>query len=227
MHTTIKRLVLYTVGLFFLSLGVTFSIYANLGVSPVSSLAYAFSLTTGLTVGMTTIFSHLLYIMIQVFLTKRLDWRNSLLQMTIALFFGGFIDVSLLLVRMLLPQPGSLLLQLAYLAASLLLVGGGLFLNINAHFTLMPYDELTKTLSKELKMPFGKAKIMGDLSNVLVAGAICLLFLRSFGSIGIGTIVSALGIGKVLGWFSGRFQVSIEQWLAAPTQAEEVKITAE
>ena len=47
-NRTMKRLILYVFGLFFLTLGISFSIQAGLGVSPVSSLAYAFALTTGI-----------------------------------------------------------------------------------------------------------------------------------------------------------------------------------
>nr|WP_309098666.1 hypothetical protein [Fredinandcohnia onubensis] len=54
-NVNIKRLSLYIIGLFFLSLGVSFSIQVDLGVSPVSSLAYAFALASGLSVGMMTI----------------------------------------------------------------------------------------------------------------------------------------------------------------------------
>ena len=62
----IKRVLLYVVGLFMLSFGVSLSIYANFGVSPVSSLAYGLSLITGVSVGATTIFTHIIYIIIQM-----------------------------------------------------------------------------------------------------------------------------------------------------------------
>ena len=54
-HTITKRLVLYVVGLFLLALGATFSIIADIGVSPVTSLAYALALLTGLSVGIMTV----------------------------------------------------------------------------------------------------------------------------------------------------------------------------
>ena len=76
MNVTIKRLVLYVFGLFFLSLGVSFSIQAGLGVSPVSSLAYAISLTTGLSIGITTVLANVLFIIVQVILNKRIDLKE-------------------------------------------------------------------------------------------------------------------------------------------------------
>ena len=76
MNVTLKRLVLYVFGLFFLTLGVSFSIQAGLGVSPVSSLAYAFSLTTGLSIGITTVLANVLFIIIQVILNKRIELKE-------------------------------------------------------------------------------------------------------------------------------------------------------
>ena len=75
-NETMKRLVLYVVGLFFLTLGVSFSIQAGLGVSPVSSLAYAFALTTGLSIGITTVLANVLFIIVQVILNKRIDLKD-------------------------------------------------------------------------------------------------------------------------------------------------------
>ncbi len=216
-----KRFVLYVVGLFFLALGVSLSITANLGVSPVSSLPYAISLTTGITIGVTTIVAHVLYIMIQVLLTKKFEWKGALIQLMIAFLFGFFINTSLALVNWALPPAETILLQALYLIVSLFLVAGGLFGYSNANFTLMPYDELTKVISSVFKMPFGKAKIIGDVINVIVAGAICLIFLRSFGSIGVGTIAASVSIGKILDIFITYFQKPLENWLDGNQQPED------
>ena len=56
----------------------------------------------------------------------------------------------------------------------------------------MPYDALTYVISEKFNLKFSKAKISSDLINVCVAGAICLIFIQSLGSIGIGTLIAAL-----------------------------------
>lgn len=214
----LKRISLYLVGLFMLSTGVSLSIYANLGVSPVSSLSYAFSLVSGLSVGATTIFAHILFIIIQIIITKRLDAKNALVQLIIAFLFGFFVDTAMFLVTNILPVPSNLFIQWSYLILSLFTVAFGLFGYSNAQFTLMPYDELTKVISREFKMPFGKAKITGDISNVVVATIICLLALGSLGSIGLGTIIASVSIGKIIGWVSTNFQ----KYMTAFLQEEEL-----
>lgn len=55
---TIKQVTVYLSGLFILTLGLNLSIYAGLGVSPISSLAYAFTLATGISVRLTTIIAY-------------------------------------------------------------------------------------------------------------------------------------------------------------------------
>lgn len=224
-HTkiTVKRLSLYVIGLFFLSLGVSFSIQAALGVSPVSSLAYALALTSGLSVGMMTIAANILFIIMQVILSKRFDLKESVVQLIITFLFGFFMDATLFLVQ-LLPTPETLVMRWVFLVLSLFIVAIGLLGYFTAKFPLMPYDALTYVISEKFNMQFSKAKITSDLLNVCVAGLVCLIFIHSLGSIGIGTVVAAYFIGKILGWLMPRYQKYLVQWIGQ--NKEKVKIEA-
>ncbi|KXH80628.1 YitT family protein [Sporosarcina sp. HYO08] len=209
---TTKQVIVYLLGLFFLSLGVSFSIEAGLGVSPVSSLAYAFTLTSGLSIGITTVIANVLFIICQAVLRKRIDLKNFALQLIITFFFGFFMDATLFIVQ-LLPTPETMILRWIYLIISLFVVSFGLLNYFTAKLPLMPYDTLTFVVSERFKLEFSKAKISSDLINVLVAAVTCLIFIQSFGSIGVGTIVAAYFIGKVLGWMMAHFQQPLQQWV--------------
>jgi len=213
-HTdvTMKRLVLYIGGLFFLTLGVSLSIQAGLGVSPVSSLAYALVLTTGLSIGITTVLANILFILVQIILNKRINIKDFILQLIISVVFGFFMDATLFIVQ-LLPPPESIVLRCVYLIISLFVVSAGLIGYFTAKLPLMPYDALTYVISERFKLKFSKAKIMGDLLNVFVSATLGLVFIKSFGSIGIGTIVAAYFIGKILGWMISHYQESLKQWV--------------
>jgi len=212
MKKTTKRLVLYVFGLFFLSLGVSFSIQAGLGVSTVSSLPYAVSLTTGISIGMTTVMANVLFILIQVSLTRRITLQDFGAQLVIAFLFGFFMDVTLFLLQ-LLPTPETLFGRFGFLVISLFVVAVGLIGYFTAKLPLMPYDALTYVISEKCKMKFSKAKISSDLLNVGVAGSVCLVFIHSFGSIGIGTLLAAYFIGKILGWMISTFQQPLQRWV--------------
>ncbi|NLY79179.1 MAG: hypothetical protein GX072_04560 [Lysinibacillus sp.] len=211
-HVTWKRVTVYVLGLFFLALGVSISIKADLGVSPVSSLAYAIALTFGLSVGITTILANILFIFIQVILHKKVDIRDFLLQLLIGFLFGFFIDATLFLVRF-LPTHETLITQFLYLTVSLFIVGGGLLGYLVSKLPLMPYDALTYVISERFKLEFSKAKITSDILNVCVAGAICIIFIGSFGAVGIGTIIAAYFIGKILGIYMKWFKMPLEKWI--------------
>ncbi|EMR07018.1 hypothetical protein C772_01154 [Bhargavaea cecembensis DSE10] len=211
-NVTMKRLLLYVVGLFFLSLGVSFSIQANLGVSPVSSLAYAFSLSAGFSVGMMTIAANMLFIVLQVVLSKRLIVREAIVQLIIAFLFGFFMDFTLYLLQV-FPAPETMAMRVLFLIISLFVVAVGLLGYTSVKFPLMPYDELTAVIAEKIKWPVGQAKITSDLLNVVAAGLVCLISIGSLGAIGIGTVIAAYFIGKILGVLIRHFREPLLKWV--------------
>ncbi|MFD6510504.1 YitT family protein [Bacillus sp. NPDC060175] len=211
-NRTLKRIILYVLGLFFMSIGISMSIQAGFGVSPVSSLAYASTLTIGLSVGVTMALANVLYIIIQVILSKRMELNEFVSQFIISFLFGFFMDATLFLVQ-LFPAPETLLARSVYLIVSLFVIAVGLMGYTTAKLPLMPYDALTYAISGKFNLKFGKAKILSDLINICVAGAICIVFIQSLGSIGIGTLIAAYFIGKILGWMIPYYQPTLQQWV--------------
>ncbi|WP_419865868.1 YczE/YyaS/YitT family protein [Ureibacillus xyleni] len=207
-----KRIALYVVGLFFLAIGIAFSIQAALGVSPVSSLAYAFALVTGMSVGLMTVVANMIFIIMQVIFTKKINLREFGLQLLVAFLFGFYMDFALFLVR-LLPTPETIFMRSIFLIISLFIVGIGLLGYFNAKLPLMPYDALTYAISDKFQMPFPKAKITSDLINVCLSLVICLIFIHSFGSVGIGTLIAAYFIGKILGVLMKRYKDLLQDWI--------------
>lgn len=212
MNTTLRRLCLYLVGLFFLSTGISFSIQADLGVSPVSSLAYALTLTTGISVGVMLVATNILYILIQVILSKKFSLKDSFVQLTVVFIFGFFTDLTLFLLQF-FPRPDTLSMRWLFLGISLITVPIGLLGYFNAKFKLMPYDELTHVVSERFNIDVSRAKVSSDLLNVTVSALIGLIFIQSFGSVGIGTFISAYLTGNILGWFIKHFQKPIIHWV--------------
>lgn len=207
-----KRITLYVIGLFLLSPGVSFSIQTSLGVSPVSSLAYAITLTAGLSIGITTVIANVLFIVVQIFLNKRVELREFTVQLIVVFLFGFFMDVTLFLVQ-LLPTPESFISKIIVLSISFYIISAALLFYFTAKLPLMPYDALTYVISERFKFTFSKAKITSDMLNVVIAAVICLIFIQSFGSVGIGTILAAYFVGKILGKLIPRFQQPLQQWI--------------
>lgn len=212
MNLTMKRITLYVLGLFVLAFGVSFSILAGFGVSPVSSLPVAVALSSGLSVGVTTVITNLLFIFLHSLLYKRMNVKDIAAPLIVAFLFGFFTDITLFLLK-LFPTPETIVARSTYLLVSLFAISAGLLGYMTAKLPLMPYDALTYAIYERLKMKFSKAKILLDSLNVSLAGAICLIFIQSLGSIGIGTLIAAYLIGKILGWMLTRFKPFLLSWL--------------
>ena len=210
--TISKRLSIYIFGLFLLALGATFSILASLGVFPVTSLPYALALITPLSVGFTTILANIGFIIIQAILLKEIRYKDFFLQLLITFIFGFFMDFTIWLTRS-LPEANSIWFIILYLIISLVIIACGLLFYFTAGLPTMPYDSLTHVIGSKWHMNFSKAKITSDILSVVLSLALCLIFIQSFGAIGIGTFIATYGIGKIVGVVLHTFQPRLKEWV--------------
>lgn len=83
-----KRYLIFLVGLFISSLGVSLVTKANLGTSPISSIPYVLSLNFSLTLGNFTIIFSLFLIALQLLILRNDFKLEHLLQIPISILFG-------------------------------------------------------------------------------------------------------------------------------------------
>ena len=88
----LKRYLLLLAGLAIMAFGVAFSIKADLGTSPISSVPYVASLFTPLTVGTATIVMHCVFILLQILILRKNYHPIQLMQLPVAFFFGYLTD---------------------------------------------------------------------------------------------------------------------------------------
>lgn len=207
-----KRFLLYICGLFLLALGASLSIRANLGVSPVTSLAYSLHLTCHFSMGLATVGANVLFIIVQSLLNRSVDLRESAAQLLLSFVFGFFMDATLWVLAW-LPEAQSVWLQVVYLVISLWVIALGLIAYFTPKLPLMPYDALSFAIKNRFQLTFARAKISGDVVNVFAAATLCWLVLHRWGAIGIGTFVAAIGIGKIMGWLLPHVQPILLHWL--------------
>ena len=219
MKTIYKRLIIYVIGLFTLALGCSFSIMAHLGVSPVSSLAYSIHLISPWSVGLASVVVYMAFIAIQMILNRCVDLREACLQMILSVIFGFFMDATLWLLAF-LPAAQHWWLQAAYLIISLWVISCGLVGYFTAKLPLLPYDALSFAIKNRFDIPFSRAKISGDVINVLISASLCWTFLHQWGAIGIGTAIAAVSIGKIMGFLNPKLQPVLLNWLHAHTQQQ-------
>ena len=160
----LRRIIVYTFGLFILALGVAFSIQSKLGVSPVSSFPYALSIVTAKDVGLMTTIVFSTYVLIQVLILRRQFPLKHLFQVLIASLFGYFVSLSMTIVGSL--NPISYPARLSFLGISLVLIAVGIIFYLAAELIPMPAEGLILSVSKVASIPFGKGKIIFDVTSV-------------------------------------------------------------
>lgn len=194
------RLVIYIIGLGILSLGVVLNIKTGLGVSAISSVPYVISNITGMSMGTITIFVYCVYILVQIILIgKNFKWL-ILLQLPCSLLFGKYTD---LFVKIIQIQPTSIVMSYVLLAFAILFTAVGVVLTVGMKIVPNAPDGLVQEIAIKAKIKFGLAKNLFDILSVVISVAISLLVTQRIIGIGVGTVLSAILIGRTIAFLNG------------------------
>lgn len=194
-RTWLHRSLLLLAGLIVLAFGVSFSIKAELGTSPISSLPYVVSCFTPLTVGTATIILHVILITLQILiLRKDYDWMQ-LLQLPVAFIFGYLCDFTLYLVDAI--QCTTYFWQWICCIISIVLTAAGVSLEVGADVTTLAGEGFVLAVCRVLPVQFGTMKVIFDVAIVLIAVILSFVFLHGLVGVREGTVAAALLVGTL------------------------------
>ena len=187
----LKRYVLLLVGLSVMAFGVAFSIKASLGTSPISSVPYVVSLFAPLTVGTATIVMHC------VFLILRKNYHPiQLMQLPVAFFFGYLTDFGVWAVRGVTCD--TYWQQWIVCLIGILLVAVGVSLEVKAGVVVLAGEGVVLAICKVLpKIKFGYMKVGFDVTLVVTACILSLVFTGRIQGVREGTVAAALLVGLI------------------------------
>lgn len=188
-----KKLPIFLLGLYLMSIGVILSVNANLGVSPISCVPYIYGLASPLTLGQTTVVLNVMLIFLQIILLRKAYKLFQLIQFPIIFLFGLFIDMNAEIFQGIVAH--DYLAELLLCLLSCLILGLGVFLEIKASLTFLPGEGLALAISDTFNIEFGKAKIGTDTSLVIIGIISSFVILSSVEGIREGTIIAALLVG--------------------------------
>ncbi len=195
---TIKHFVVLLIGLTLMSASVALAKIAALGTSPISSVPNVLSLITPFTIGqMTIVFNMLLIFLEWVLLQSQFSWSN-IIQIIPTFFFGVMIDGFGTLFSFI--QPDTYLVQLGLTVLSTFVLAFGVLLEVNSRALIMAGEGIAAALSLKFQRPFEIMKVRADLSMVLAAVILTLVFTHNLNGVREGTILAALLTGRVVGW---------------------------
>ena len=200
------RILVYILGLFIMTLGISMSVKSDLGVSPVSSIPYSITCITGLEMGKATILFHIALVLLQIILLGRAFKLKNLLQVVVGIIFGYFTTFSNYLFSF-LPTPHNILIRLILMLGSAVFIAVGIFFYLPADIIPLAGEGAMQAVSIKTHILFNKVKIGFDVSMVTISLIACLLTLGRLGSVGVGTIIAAVLVGTVLGFVTRLFGV--------------------
>ena len=192
------RLPMYFIGLFIMTVGIAFSVRSDLGVSPVSSPPYTLTVVWNVEMGMATFLFHVALVLLQILLLRRKYKPKNLLQLAVGVVFGLFTTFCNSLVMM-IPMPDILPFRIIMLAVSIVIVAIGIFLYVPADIMPLAGEGTMLAISQVTGFKFSNVKIGFDVSVSVISLVICLITVHNPGSVGIGTVVSAVLTGATLG----------------------------
>lgn len=198
---TEKRYVLFVISLFISALGVAFTKHGELGVSPISSVANVMSIKLDFfSLGIWLIIWNCVLILGQILILRKKFKPIQLLQIPLSFLFGYFTDFGLWLVGFIPAE--SYIMRLVIVFIGIVILGFGVSLSVSANVIMNSGEAFVKAISDTTNKNFGNVKIAFDVSCVVLALILSLLFF-DFTIVGTreGTIISALCTGLVVKLF--------------------------
>ena len=195
MNKTILRYFYFLLGLFINSFGIAFITKSALGTSQISSVPYVLSLYfTNMSFGMTTFIFNMIFIIIQIIILKKDFQPIQFLQILANIIFSSFIDLGMYMMNWF--QPDTLLIRLLSLLIGCIILAIGISIEVAPNVIMVPGEGIVKAISDVTQKDFGMVKICFDITLIIIASLCSFFFFHSLQGVGLGTVVSALTVGK-------------------------------
>ena len=220
-----RRLVLfYVAGLLALALGIILNTKSGLGVSPIISVSYSISTILDINFGNMTFVLYCVFVVIEMVLHMirytRMAKQNTdalapaihksvylvllmdLLQLPLSLVFTRFMN----LFSAWIPAPtDNLAAQFVCLFFGITFTGIGAAMSLDMRIIPNPGDGIVQAIADCIHKPVGFTKNCFDLLNITITISVSLIFAHKLIGVGIGTVVSVLGVGRVIALFNHLF----------------------
>jgi len=186
-----RRILQYVAGLVCMAVGLVLLKRMNWGVSPITAVPDAVANITPLTLGNATILLHVLCVLLQVIVQKRVTLK-SILCLGVGVPFGYLVDLF-----MWLYDPSPVLWQkCVMLVVGIAIQGFGVALISGCDMMLPAPDEFNNVVARTYDKKLGNVKMCADAVYVAAAIVINLIFQHSLASVGISSVASVLLTGR-------------------------------
>ena len=205
MKQVIKNYTLFLIGLFIASMGVALSAKAGLGTSPVASVPYSVSLVNhALTFGWWLNMWSVLQIAVQIaLLRKKCKPVEIIIQTVLAFVYGYLTDFSCKLISGL--QANNYIMQFALMILSCFVLGFGIWIQFKGGVAMLPGEAMNRAISEVTGKKYENIKIFFYVLYIIVAAAICFIFIGKLEGVREGSIIAAVLIGNIIKMYNKLF----------------------
>ena len=188
------------------SLGVVLMLHSGSGISAISSVPYAFSeVFPALSLGTWTyIFQGALVLTLMILRRKFVP--SYLFSFVVGFAFSEMLNVHKLWVDTL---PTSVPERILYFVISYILLCIGIALSNRCGLPIIPTDLFPRELADITKIRYSRIKVSYDVICLAITGVMTVLLLGHLDGLGIGTILAAFTMGKVIGWIGDRMDAHV------------------
>ncbi|MDO5549245.1 MAG: DUF6198 family protein [Eubacteriales bacterium] len=199
---TFRRYILCVIGVFFSALGIAIVRLADLGVSPISSVANVMSLKFSmLSLGNWLIIWNCVMILGQILILRRRFQPVQLMQVPLSILFGYFTDFGMWVFAW--ATWDFYPMRLVNVAVGTCLMGFGIAICVIADAVMNSGEAFVKAVSDTTHLEFGNVKIGFDVSCVVLSIVLSLgFFAFTIRGTREGTIIAALCTGIVIKFFT-------------------------
>lgn len=201
----LKRYILFFIGVFINSFGISVITKADLGTSPISSVPYVLSLNFPFSLGEFTIAVNMLMVLAQLVILRRNFKLEHALQIPICVVFGYAIDLTGIFIENV--SLDLYIEKILFLLAGCVILGFGVYLEMLANVAMLPGESLVRAISTTWHTDFGYTKIANDVTMTVIAVVLSFVFAHRLNGVREGTLVAAFLVGYIARLFGRKIHI--------------------
>lgn len=196
---TFARWGFYLLGMVLLALGLTLNTKTGLGASAIVSVPFTVNQATGWDFGNLTLVVYCLFVAAQFVIKGKNRRWTDLLQIPLSIVFTRFLNIFAAAIPY---QSGNLPADIALLVVAIIFTGIGAAMTVAMQLIPNPGDGIVGTIAAVTGKELGFCKNCFDVGCVSLSLIIGLCFGNPLLGVGLGTLISMVGVGRAIAGFN-------------------------
>ena len=191
----LRRVIFYAIGITSLAVGLTLNTASGLGATPVITMPLTISEAWGFEYPVVVFFMYCCFALLQFTLNGGKQPVKALIQISFSFIISALLSVFTNIIHI---TPASLLESFLILFCAIIACAVGIFMMLHMDLISNPADVFANTIARMIGKEPGTGKNLLDCSCVIISAVIALATGISLHNIGIGTLISAICVGRVI-----------------------------